>query len=67
MINNKIADIFQEIGDILEIQNENPFRVRSYHRASQVIRNLANDLEVAYNKDPKKILHTTHDYMGRAS
>jgi len=56
MINNKIADIFQEIGDILEIQDENHFRVRSYQRAAQVIRNLADDIEVAYKKDPKKIL-----------
>lgn len=56
MINNKISDIFQEIGDILEIQNENPFRIRSYHRAAQVIRNLAGDVETAYKKDPKKIL-----------
>lgn len=56
MINNKIADIFQEIGDILEIQDENHFRVRSYRRAAQIIRNLASDLGVAYKKDPKKIL-----------
>lgn len=56
MINNKIADIFQEIGDILEIQDENPFRVRSYHRAAQIVRGLASDLEAAYKKDPKKIL-----------
>ncbi|MCD6109815.1 DNA polymerase/3'-5' exonuclease PolX [bacterium] len=56
MINNKIADIFQEIGDILEIQNENPFRVRSYHRAAQIIHNLAGDLKSAYETDPKKIM-----------
>ncbi|MBA4337105.1 DNA polymerase/3'-5' exonuclease PolX [bacterium] len=56
MINNKIADIFQEIGDILEIQDENHFRVLSYQRAAQVIRNLADDIEVAYKKDPKRIL-----------
>ena len=56
MINNQIADIFQEIGDVLEIQNENHFRVRSYHRAAQIIRNLASDLEVAYKENPKKIL-----------
>ncbi len=56
MINNKIADTFQEIGDILEIQNENTFRVRSYHRAAQIIRNLATDIETVYHKNPKKIL-----------
>lgn len=55
MINNKIADIFQEIGDILEIQDENVFRIRSYQRAAQIIRNLAVDLEELKKKDPKKI------------
>jgi DNA polymerase (family 10) len=55
MINNKIADIFQEIGDILEIQSENPFRIRSYQRASQIVRSLATDLGEIYKKDPKKI------------
>lgn len=55
MINNKIADIFQEIGDILEIQDENPFRIRSYQRASQIVRNLATDLAELYKKDPKEI------------
>ncbi len=55
MINNKIADIFQEIGDILEIQNENVFRIRSYHRAAQIVRNLATDLEELKKKDQKKI------------
>ena len=56
MINNKIADIFQEIGDILEIEDENVFRIRSYHRASQIVRSLATDLEEVYKKNPKKIL-----------
>lgn len=55
MINNKIADIFQEIGDILEIQDENVFRIRSYQRAAQIIRNLPTDLEELKKKDPKKI------------
>jgi len=56
MINTKIADIFQEIADILEIQNENIFRIRSYQRAGLIIRNLATDLEDMYKKDPKEIL-----------
>lgn len=55
MINKKIADIFREIGDILEIQNENPFRIRSYQRAAQVIGSMATDLGDLYKKDPKKI------------
>lgn len=56
MINTKIADIFQEIADILEIQDENVFRIRSYQRAALTIRNLATDLEDMYKKDPKSLL-----------
>lgn len=55
MINKKIADIFREIANILEIQDENPFRIRSYQRASQIIGNMAADLEDLYKKNPKKI------------
>lgn len=56
MVNNLIADIFQQIGDILEIQDENRFKILAYHRAAQIIQNLPTDLEKTYKKDPKKIL-----------
>lgn len=56
MINKVISEIFQEIGDILEIQDENRFKILAYHRASQIIQNLATDLSKTYKKDPKKIL-----------
>jgi len=39
------ARIFNEIADILEIKEENPFRIRSYRRAAQVIENLSENLE----------------------
>jgi len=55
MVNTKIAEIFQEIADILEIQDENIFRIRSYQRAALVLGNLASDLEDMYKKDPKSI------------
>lgn len=56
MINKQISEIFQEIGDILEIKDENRFKILAYHRASQIIRNLASDLGKIYKKDPKRIL-----------
>jgi len=56
MINKTISEIFQEIGDILEIKDENRFKILAYHRASQIIRNLATDLSKTYKKDPKRIL-----------
>ncbi|MFC1810665.1 DNA polymerase/3'-5' exonuclease PolX [Patescibacteria group bacterium] len=56
MINKTISEIFQEIGDILEIKDENRFKILAYHRAAQIIRNLATDLSKTYKKDPKRIL-----------
>lgn len=56
MVNNLVSDIFQQIGDILEIQNENRFKILAYHRAAQIVQTLPTDLEKTYGKDPKKIL-----------
>ena len=33
----RIAQILDEMGTILEIQGENPFRCRAYHNAAQVL------------------------------
>lgn len=56
MDNQHIAAIFQEIGDILEIQGENRFRVLAYHKAALVISELGQDLQDIYQEDPKKLL-----------
>jgi DNA polymerase (family 10) len=45
MENAQIADIFEEIADLLELQEENQFRVRSYRNAAQAIRNQSGRLE----------------------
>ena len=37
--NDKIADTLEEVGDLLEHADANPFRVRSYRRAADTIRN----------------------------
>ncbi len=37
MTNNDIAHIFRTIADILEINDENFFRIRAYRRAAQNI------------------------------
>ncbi len=56
MDNRRIAEIFQEIGDILDIGGANRFRVLAYQRAAQNILNLARDLKDIYNGDPEKLL-----------
>jgi len=40
MGNSQIAEIFYKIADILEIQGENPFRIRAYRKAAQTIESL---------------------------
>ena len=40
MTNSRIADIFDEIADLLEFQGSNPFRVRAYRNGARIIRDL---------------------------
>jgi len=40
----RIARILEEMGTLLEVQGENPFRCRAYHNASQALRGLPSDL-----------------------
>lgn len=40
MENPEVAQVFEEIADLLEIQQANPFRVRAYRTAARVIRDL---------------------------
>jgi len=44
MKNAEIAGIFDRMADILEVLNENPFRVRSYRKASEVVGDQAEDI-----------------------
>ena len=45
MENSQVAEIFDEISDLLELKGSNPFRVRSYRNAAQSLRNMSNRLE----------------------
>src|SRR5690349_5118754 len=44
MTNHDIAQRFQQIADTLEIQGENPFKVRAYRRAVEAIEDLVEPL-----------------------
>ena len=44
MTNQQVAGVLDEIGDILEIQGENRFRVVSYRRGAESIRSLQRDI-----------------------
>ncbi|HHH36253.1 MAG TPA: DNA polymerase/3'-5' exonuclease PolX [Gammaproteobacteria bacterium] len=42
--NEDVARIFDELADLLEIEDANPFRVRAYRNAARTVRGLARDL-----------------------
>ncbi|MGD8934354.1 MAG: DNA polymerase/3'-5' exonuclease PolX [Gammaproteobacteria bacterium] len=42
--NNEIADLFEKLADLLEIEDANPFRVRAYRNAAQTIRGYAESM-----------------------
>lgn len=44
MLNQDIADRFDELADYLEIKGENPFKIRAYRNVSRVIRDLGKEL-----------------------
>ena len=44
MQNPDIAAVFDEVADMLEIQGENPFRIRAYRNAARTIRDLPDPL-----------------------
>lgn len=45
MKNTLIARIFEDIGNLLEIKGENPFKIRAYRKAALNIEGLARDIE----------------------
>ena len=46
MRNLEIAAIFNQVGDLLEIQGANPFRVRAYRRAATSLEGLTDSIEI---------------------
>jgi DNA polymerase (family 10) len=55
--NTEIAGIFDEIADFLEIEGENPFRIRAYRNASRTVSGLGAELKdmVADGEDLTKL------------
>ncbi|MBN1154497.1 hypothetical protein JXB12_06195 [candidate division KSB1 bacterium] len=51
MVNQTIAEMFEKIADILEIQGESPFKVNAYRRGSRVILEVDEDLEILMKQD----------------
>lgn len=45
MKNKEIADLLEEMADILEFKGENPFKISAYRKASRIIGDLTQDIE----------------------
>ena len=55
MDNNDIADAFDEMAELLELQGENPFRVRAYRSGAKAVREL-NESIADILADPERSL-----------
>jgi DNA polymerase (family 10) len=68
MQNPDIARVFDEVADLLEIQNANPFRVRAYRNAARTVRDFPEpiaDLVRAGTKDLTEIPGIGEDLAGK--
>jgi len=56
-VNEDIASGFDEMADLLALSGENPFRIRAYRRAAQVVRALPEELadSIARGFDPDSL------------
>jgi DNA polymerase (family 10) len=56
MTNQEMADILVHISEILDIQGENPFKIRAYIKASQTLEGLTYELSTMEDKNKIKEL-----------
>lgn len=55
MDNSRIANVFDELADLLEFRGENPFRIRAYRNGAHAIRDLSESV-AAILADPQRNL-----------
>jgi DNA polymerase (family 10) len=55
MDNKEIAAIFGQIANILELKEENPFRIRSYRRVEETLSNVGFDISKTAVEEPEKL------------
>jgi DNA polymerase (family X) len=60
--NTQIVDVLERIGDLLDIQEANPFRVRAYREAAQTISDLAQPVVDFIRRDDFEALKTLPIY-----
>jgi DNA polymerase (family 10) len=55
MENPEVAQVFDEVADLLDIQGANPFRIRAYRNAARTIRDLSEPLADRVNRDDQPL------------
>jgi DNA polymerase/3'-5' exonuclease PolX len=55
MENPEVAQVFDEVADLLDIQGENPFRVRAYRNAARTVRDLSEPLVERVRDSERKL------------
>ena len=65
MKNQSIAQIFNEIAELLDLKAENVFRVRAYRRAAQNIEGLSKDVAILSREDLESIPGIGKDLAGK--
>ena len=65
--NAELAAAFEEIADLLELQNENPFRVRAYRNAARIVGALRFDVasELSKGRDLPRLQGIGADLAGK--
>lgn len=59
MNNAQIAIVLDEIADLLEIENANPFRVRAYRNGARAVRDLTESIETMLCNETRKLTDIT--------
>lgn len=54
--NAEVARLFREVADLLELQGENPFRIRAYQGAARTIEELPQPIEELAHRGGRKSL-----------
>ncbi len=65
MKNKQIANVFNEIASLLELQGENPFRIRAYQRAALNIGGLTRDVVEMADYELRSIPGIGPDLVGK--
>ena len=50
MRNLELSRIFSQIADILEFKSDNPFKIRAYRRAAQLLQTLPEDIQAVHQR-----------------